>query len=113
MKLEDGLLTSPDGDLIEGGHLQNSPEEQLALLNKESVHKERIGTRGRKQMEVELALMGWMMAEDKKVFEKKEIVEKYNELWESEKKTLPMDKLMKMLEKYKMWNVIIRDRKGF
>ena len=29
-------------------------------------------------MEVELALMGWMMSEDRKVFEKKEIVEKYN-----------------------------------
>jgi transcriptional regulator of NAD metabolism len=63
-------------------------------------------------MEVELALMGWMMAEDRKVFQKKEIVDKYNELWESEKKTLTMDRLMKMLEKFKMWNVIIRDRKG-
>ena len=63
-------------------------------------------------MEVELALMGWMMAEDRKVFIKREIVEKYNELWGSEKKVLTMERLMKMLEKFKLWNVIVKDRKG-
>ena len=60
-----------------------------------------------------MALVDWMLREDRKMFEKKEILEKYCELWEGKRKTLQMDQLMKILEKFKMWNVVVRDRKGF
>jgi hypothetical protein len=53
-----------------------------------------------------------MLSEDRKVFEKREITEKHSQLWGSERK-LSTDKLMKLLEKYKLWNIVVRDRKGF
>lgn len=56
--------------------------------------------------------MQWMIACDKNIFDKKEIVEKYSELCGGSRKNLSTDKLLKMMEKYKLWNVIIRGRYG-
>ena len=53
-----------------------------------------------------------MLAQDKKIFSRKEINEKYSELWEGKKKSLSIDQLKDYGEKYKMKNIIVRDRKG-
>ena len=37
----------------------------------------RISTRSRRQQEIEMALVDWMLREDRKMFEKKEILETY------------------------------------
>lgn len=70
-----------------------------------------IRTRSRKRLEVELSLMEWMIGSDRSVFEKREVVEKYSELWGA-RRQLSTGRLLRILEKYRLWNVVIRGRNG-
>jgi hypothetical protein len=53
-----------------------------------------------------------MLGCDKNAFEKREVVEKYNELCGGGRKQLSTSRLLSIMEKYKLWNVIIRDKHG-
>lgn len=45
---------------------QSKPQQSQSRV--QGVASDRIRTRGRQQLEVEVALVGWMLAQDKKVF---------------------------------------------
>lgn len=36
----------------------------------------------------------------------------HSQLWGVNRKSLPMERLLKILEQYQMWNIIVRDAKG-
>ena len=61
---------------------------------------------------MEMELVEWMIGESKVVFEKKEFVRKWKQLWDNPKKTLPLWATLNLLEKYKMHGIIIRDKQG-
>lgn len=53
-----------------------------------------------------------MSCEEKQIFDKKEINQKYTELWEGKKKTLSTDQLRDIVENYNLKNVSLRDKNG-
>ena len=59
-----------------------------------------------------MALAEWMNCEEKQIFDKKEINEKYTELWGGKKKSLSTDQLKNIVEKYNLKNVFLQDKKG-
>jgi hypothetical protein len=53
-----------------------------------------------------------MISCNKNIFDKREIAEKHAELAGSSKKLLSLSKIMVILEKYKLKNVIVRGKNG-
>lgn len=72
----------------------------------------RVKTRSKHNLEAEIGLVQWIISSDKHTFEKKEVQEQYSQLCGGSRKLLSIERLMGLLEKYKMWNVVIKDRHG-
>ena len=70
-------------------------------------------TKSKPQLEViEVDLVDWMFRQDKKVFSKKEIAQKYSNLWKGKRKNISIQQLKDLGEKFKLKDMIVQDNKG-
>ena len=55
-------------------------------------------------------MMQWIQSCDKRIFEKKEIDQKYQELLDDPKKVMTLKKIKELVEKFKLTSMIVRTR---
>ena len=53
-----------------------------------------------------------MLSQDKKVFKKREIDEKYRDIWKGKKKKISIQQLKDLGQKFKLKDMIVQDKKG-
>ena len=53
-----------------------------------------------------------MLSQDKKVFKKREIDEKYRDIWKGKKKKISIQQLKDLGQKFKLKDMIVQEKKG-